>query len=762
MAPVAKATEAFETIVNARKDPALLTWSGAGVYHLRVFPLEPGKQHRIVVAYEVDLSLVGDDAELRLGLPQDVPDVRVAVTGEGVGFSRAPDAIGPDGAATWHEPHGPDLRLSVRAPGDRWLVGADAGGRMHTAAWVRPDVPRVERASPSHRARFLLDVSKSVSSAQMHAWRELLLAVLESNRERITEFSVGFFAMRTRWWRTGFVSNTPERVAALRRDLATLEPGGATDLAQALRSFDATDEATDVFLLTDAMRTWGAKDHEEILAALPPKCPVFAYTVGVGAEDESLLAAIADRSGGGLISVRGRADIPAAATAHCYEGWVLDAASVPGLDDLLVRGHVRRIHPGQRVRLAGRGQPEAGAALHLHLRRGADKRIARIAIPKPRTSSMAARAYGLEGVERLELAGPEVSKIATDYAMHYRVVRRSCALVMLEREAQYARFGLNTTGHDGRVAASPVLIALAKASATNAARRPSFSLAAYARNRGVSAALIRGLAPTRRTVAWATPPEDATLVALGGALEGRTASAQERLLLGLHAYGLGLPDHAIDALMSTDTASRVVAARPHADWLLARAAQAALRPQLALVAYEAALGRSGVAAHGETLWVIAADYERFLKRLNKDEVPARVLAFAQARLRSLAKWRDLMGGYAPPAAAELVVLHLPMDKRDLTRAAFSGPGARIIPDRDLGAGPQLMAIAELPREAWSVRLVRSLEPSKAPKPWEPPATEVRLRSLVVVIRDWGLESERMVLVRSVGPNDDLEILSADS
>ena len=61
MAPVQSATRAFETIVAQRKDPALLTWHGAGMYHLRVFPLLPGKQHRVIVAYDVDLAVLSDN-----------------------------------------------------------------------------------------------------------------------------------------------------------------------------------------------------------------------------------------------------------------------------------------------------------------------------------------------------------------------------------------------------------------------------------------------------------------------------------------------------------------------------------------------------------------------------------------------------------------------------------------------------------------------------------------------------------------------------
>ena len=73
MVPKEKAAVAYRDTVRRRVDPALVEWSGAGVFQCRVFPLAPHSLHRVTVGYDVDLVRVGDDLELRLDLPAETP-----------------------------------------------------------------------------------------------------------------------------------------------------------------------------------------------------------------------------------------------------------------------------------------------------------------------------------------------------------------------------------------------------------------------------------------------------------------------------------------------------------------------------------------------------------------------------------------------------------------------------------------------------------------------------------------------------------------
>ena len=73
MVPKEKAALAYRDTVRRRIDPALVEWSGAGVFQCRVFPLAAHSLHRVTIGYDVDLVRVGDDLELRLDLPGQTP-----------------------------------------------------------------------------------------------------------------------------------------------------------------------------------------------------------------------------------------------------------------------------------------------------------------------------------------------------------------------------------------------------------------------------------------------------------------------------------------------------------------------------------------------------------------------------------------------------------------------------------------------------------------------------------------------------------------
>ena len=55
MVPKEKAALAYRDTVRRRVDPALVEWSGAGVFQCRVFPLAPQSLHRVTIGYDVDL-----------------------------------------------------------------------------------------------------------------------------------------------------------------------------------------------------------------------------------------------------------------------------------------------------------------------------------------------------------------------------------------------------------------------------------------------------------------------------------------------------------------------------------------------------------------------------------------------------------------------------------------------------------------------------------------------------------------------------------
>ncbi len=329
MVPKEKAAMAYRDTVRRRIDPALVEWSGAGVFQCRVFPLAPQSLHRITIGYDVDLVRVGDDLELRLDLPEwqsgdvapaTVVDLNVAAAdarqvsleqksevrsqkSEGGNANGHADQTAltpsPDGSGTRFsyrlvDPKQRPLTLRLRKPGTLMLTGNDEATGNYFATRVTLPLPETFASgkaghnsltpgpSPSGRgetagdrakqAVFLVDTSLG-AGPQFPLWTKMLRATLTNNRDQIKQFAVLFFNVETFWWQEKYIDNTPENVDAVLNYADNLALEGATDLGRALTEVAAPKwrkaedgAAPDLFLLSDGAATWG-EDRWGLLAA---------------------------------------------------------------------------------------------------------------------------------------------------------------------------------------------------------------------------------------------------------------------------------------------------------------------------------------------------------------------------------------------------------------------------------------------------------------------------------------------------------------
>ena len=175
MVPKEKAAMAYRDTVRRRIDPALVEWSGAGVFQCRVFPLALQSLHRITIGYDVDLVRVGDDLELRLDLPEwqsgdvapaTVVDLNVAAAdarqvslgqGSETGSQRpevrdqrseAGVQVG-NGRIAYRlvDPKDRPLMVRLRKPGTLMLAGNDDATGGYFATRVTLPLPESERGS---------------------------------------------------------------------------------------------------------------------------------------------------------------------------------------------------------------------------------------------------------------------------------------------------------------------------------------------------------------------------------------------------------------------------------------------------------------------------------------------------------------------------------------------------------------------------------------------------------------------------------------
>jgi hypothetical protein len=713
-----KAAHAYRETVRRRVDPALVEWAGAGVFQCRVFPLAPHALHRVVIGYDVDLIQAGEDLELRLDLPEKAPtcivDLSVAAESEKQVSLDAPAEKSADGRLAYRlvDPRERPLSVRLHRPGTVMLAGSDTQTGAYFAARLRPEVPDAPPASGCKQAVFLVDTSLS-AGPQFPVWLKLLRAVLENNRDRVEQFAVLFFNVEAFWWQEQFVPNTPENVEALMKYADGLVLEGATDLGRALAeaappAWNKPDKAggarrPDLFLLSDGAATWGEDGGPALAAALRSSGagPVWAYRTGFSGSDPHLLAHLADDTGGAVFSLVGEAEIARASTAHRSRPWRLAGIEVPGGRDLLLAGRPEVLFPGQQLLLVGRGRPGPNAAeIVLTLQQGDQTRRVRTKVDRVLGSDLAARAYGQVAVGQLEDLAEVSQDIAAAYARHFRVTGRTCSLLMLESEQDYARFQIKPEEDEFVVKDRPASAIVAAAFAESARvlgdakaaflawfrkldRTPglrfdlpasldialeglpkaSFAVPAEplrckVRRReqlpeAVCADLAAGKPDYDRTAAEARRRHalhgaDDALKVLSSLVEDRPGDAALARDVAFSAIEWGLGGQAYHLLRRAAAAGTF---QPQTCYATAHCLEQMGRADLAIVYYELACGCRWEGRAEDLREVVVPDYRRFLRRVAEGRVKSTLGNYARARLGTL-----------PPAgpcdAADLVAIIL--------------------------------------------------------------------------------------------------------
>jgi hypothetical protein len=708
-----KAAQAYRETVRRRVDPALVEWAGAGVFQCRVFPLAPQALHRVVVGYDVDLIQAGDDLELRLDLPEKTPtsivDLSVAAESErqvsldapatrspAAPLSQREEGVTGGGRLSYHlvNPRERPLSVRLRKPGTVLLAGGDARTGPYFAARLRPEVPDAPAASAAKRAVFLLDASLT-AAPQFPVWLKLLRAVLANNRGQIDQFAVLFFNIETFWWQHQFMPNTAENVETLMQYADGLVLEGASDLGSALTeaaspAWAKPDKAggadrPDLFLLADGAATWGENEGPALARALRARGSgaLWAYRSGASGSDPRLLAQLAEASGGAVFSLVGEAEIERASTAHRSRPWRLVAVESPGGRDLLLAGRPQTLFPHQQLLLVGRGRPDAqNPEIVLTLQQGDQTRHVRTKVDRVLDSDLAVRAYGQVAVGQLEDLVEPREEIAAAYARHFRVTGRTCSLLMLESEQDYARFHIRPEEDEFVVKDQPASAVVATALERSAqdGGDPKAAFLAWFRRLDHTPGLhfdlpaslgiaLEGLpresfvvpaeplhckvrrqeqlpAEVRKDLAAATPDYDRTtaeahrrraryggddaLRALSSLVANQPGDAALARDVAFSAVEWGLGGHAYHLLRR---AARTF--EPQTYYAMAHCLEQAGRADLAIIYYELAYGGQEETRRDDLREVVGPDYRRFLRRVAEGWTKSTLADFAKARLATL-------------------------------------------------------------------------------------------------------------------------------
>ncbi len=302
----------YESIVRARRDPALVEWVGHGLVRARIFPLNPGEEKRVVVRFEsvppreggalrVDYLRGGDAAR-----PTIVDQARSTFTlryreSTELGTPYSPthqlsfsDSSGFRVASVRGDARDVTMLVPVRARGETsisMLPYAPGNEDAFALITVSPPAQRPEDATPRD-VTLVLDISGSMSGRKIEqaraAGHQLLGTLRTTDRFRLIDFSSDVHTFRD-----DFVNATPQNVRDATRYLDALEANGSTNiegaLREALRPEPTRGRLPLILFVTDGEPTIGDRNPDH-LAALASDANAHAsatrriFTFGLGSD----------------------------------------------------------------------------------------------------------------------------------------------------------------------------------------------------------------------------------------------------------------------------------------------------------------------------------------------------------------------------------------------------------------------------------------------------------------------------------------------
>ncbi|HWB75754.1 MAG TPA: AgmX/PglI C-terminal domain-containing protein [Nannocystaceae bacterium] len=437
------ARQAYEDFLHKRQDPALLEREAGNSFGARVFPIGPGEQKELIVSYSQELPRADEPYRIALrGLPELASFGAKVVRREAIDGAVVPDVVA-FAERDWTPTD--DLVVASQEAPDAIAL------RHHELAVARITVDGDTSPTPLGSLAILFDTSASRAIG------------FDARIARLGELITALMAVEG--------GDFPLRVIAFDQSSATIHDGnasgfghaerehlvngralGASDLGAALAALaDDRRGIERVIVVSDGIATAGATEIAELepIAARLAEAGVrrIDAVLDGGAKDDMLLAALTTRfaARAGLVV---DAELPARTIANKLARTVLPATAVqvPGAD-WVWPAQLEGQQPGDEVLIyADLGQREhmrielAGRAPIEPRELAAERPLLERAWVRANIERLTARRSALprdQADVRTRLAA-EIVALSTEY----RVLSDLTAMLVLERESDYERYGI--------------------------------------------------------------------------------------------------------------------------------------------------------------------------------------------------------------------------------------------------------------------------------------------------------------------------------
>jgi hypothetical protein len=427
-----KARKVYEAIVDSMRDPALLEWEHGNTFKLRVFPIEPKSNKRVVLRF---LSPLHNGAAGREwiysarapGLQTKLDRFAVKLDGKTIverkDWTAGEDVVVPMGTAS-------SAFVETRKDG------------TFVAVHVTPDWSKLAAppAPPSRRRVVLfIDTSRSMLEEKTlvaDAVRGVVDGLRPNDRFTLISGDVEI--------RDGGPFIAPTKSIAL-----DVDPDGASDVGAAIKAIDkklaaarAEDPTDDleVVYVGDGTPTWGETDPDALTKmATALKAPVHAVILGKGGDDAAMRKIVAATSGR-FAEPRTKEEVArfSFAIAHARELKRLNEITIDAGENAVVYQSLQgTLFEGETLDLYVK-LPAGASPKPINIKSG--NYLQTISLdPKP--SANVARLWASQEVAALEAKGAEKDAIIQT-SLAFGVMSKHTSWLVLESEQAYAQWDI--------------------------------------------------------------------------------------------------------------------------------------------------------------------------------------------------------------------------------------------------------------------------------------------------------------------------------
>jgi hypothetical protein len=436
-----KARKAYEEVVDAMRDPALLEWEGGGTFKLRVFPIEPKKTKRVVLKLLTPLHRSGAETFFAFHRPtsSDLPTEHVSVVVDGKSASRG------ETTSTG------DIMVRVSDGPVPAVVSEQTDDGTFLLTHVRPELP-TEAPPPALRPQALVVLcDRSRSMLEARALQTGTLGMLLEGLAAEDRFTVVTGDVQTRA-QGGLHASTPaERIVAT-SFVDSVEPDGASDLGKLLTAAgsaaaDARAQGFEpsIVLLGDTNPTWGETRTSELqkLATERVGAPIHVVLLGKSTDD-SVARALAGATHGKVVRPKTERETRVAAEEiiAAPRARRVDDARLVGVDGADVPLDLPlSLYEGSRTDVAllvPKGRPIPHDARIEGTVDGKPFRQA-LALDAAKPSLHVAERWAKAKIERLERDGDAHKEEVVKTSLARGVMSKYTSFLVLESDEAYAR-----------------------------------------------------------------------------------------------------------------------------------------------------------------------------------------------------------------------------------------------------------------------------------------------------------------------------------